>query len=70
MMLPFPPEKLERNFEKVDKKENSITHIGDDLKGLFDYYSSQTIRRKIRHPLYLLLRFPKAVRFYINTNLI
>ncbi|KRX03085.1 hypothetical protein PPERSA_10166 [Pseudocohnilembus persalinus] len=70
VMSPFKPEKLDKGFEKVDKKDNSAIQIGEDLKSLFDYYSSQTIRRKIRNPFFLLLRFPKAVRFFVNNNLI
>lgn len=43
------------------------TTINDDFQGLHDYFTAPNIRRKIRHPIFLAIRFASCVKFFYNT---
>lgn len=43
------------------------TTINDDFEGLYDYFTAPNIRRKIRHPIFLAIRFASCVKFFYNT---
>ncbi len=40
--------------------------ITPDINGLINYFSAPNIRNKIRHPIFLALKFPEAVKLYYN----
>jgi len=54
---PFLPKLLDIIFEKGVKCKESSEPIGEDIQGLLDYLSCPTIRHKIFHPLFLLIKF-------------
>ncbi|KRX07767.1 hypothetical protein PPERSA_07517 [Pseudocohnilembus persalinus] len=66
---PFNPQALYKNYERPNIKPQQPIKIGDDLFGLYNYFTSASIRNKIRNPFFLLLRFPNAVRLYYNQDL-
>ena len=40
--------------------------ITSDILGLVNYFSAPNIRNKIRHPLFLALKFSECVSIYFN----
>ena len=42
--------------------------ITSDIFGLMNYFSAPNIRNKIRHPLFLALKFPEAVKLFFNQS--
>lgn len=40
--------------------------ITPDIVGLINYFSAPNIRNKIRHPLFLALKFRECVHLYYN----
>lgn len=60
---PFLPEALSPSYANSSLKINS-----DTLESFLEYYSSCSIRHKILHPLFLFLKFPKALTLYYNTR--
>lgn len=40
--------------------------IGTDIIGLINYFSAPNIRNKIRHPLFLALKFFECVKIFYN----
>jgi hypothetical protein len=40
--------------------------ISNDIIGLVNYFSAPNIRNKIRHPIFLALKFNEAVKLYYN----
>lgn len=44
--------------------------IGDNITGLLNYLTAKHIRGKTKHPIFLALKFPKAVKLYYNKSII
>jgi hypothetical protein len=42
---------------ETKNKTNSISTIDDSIAGLINYYTASNIRNKIKHPLFLALKF-------------
>jgi len=41
--------------------------INNDFQGLFDYFTAPNIRHKVRHPIFLAIKFSNCVKFYYNS---
>eukprot|EP01017_Pseudomicrothorax_dubius_P038054 TRINITY_DN5649_c0_g1_i2.p1 TRINITY_DN5649_c0_g1~~TRINITY_DN5649_c0_g1_i2.p1 ORF type:complete len:292 (+),score=59.27 TRINITY_DN5649_c0_g1_i2:68-943(+) len=65
---PFSPEKIENRFIKKENKKRigSEIEINGDVDGLLNYLTAPNIRNKIRHPIFLVLKFSQAVSIYYN----
>jgi len=55
---------------KVKNCKPNIVPIEEDLEGLYNYFTTPTIRHKIIHPLFLLMKFFKATKVYYNKSII
>ncbi len=49
-----------QNFAQNEEK------ITNDIYGLINYFSAPNIRNKIRHPLFLALKFSECVSIFVN----
>jgi len=57
-------------FKRVNKNYRMIeTAINDNFQGLYDYFTAPNIRKKIRHPIFLAIRFASCVKFFYNTGI-
>ncbi|KAL4436202.1 hypothetical protein ABPG74_018186 [Tetrahymena malaccensis] len=63
---PFQPEMITKHYSK-GKGQSVIQNTIDDL---YTYFTTATIRHKIYHPFFMLLKFNKAIRLYYNTRMI
>ncbi|CAD8194753.1 unnamed protein product [Paramecium octaurelia] len=63
---PFEPKYLERNFCKKEKHFNDVIQapIENNENGLHNYLTAPNIRNKIKHPLFLALKFSKCMTIY------
>ncbi|CAD8083039.1 unnamed protein product [Paramecium primaurelia] len=63
---PFEPKYLERNFCKKEKHFNDVVQapIENNENGLHNYLTAPNIRNKIKHPLFLALKFSKCMTIY------
>ena len=68
---PFLPESLEKLFiKRENKRKNDIEiQILNDFEGLFNYLTAPNIRHKVKHPLFLHLKFSNCVQLYVNNDL-
>jgi len=46
--------------------DGSAIKIGPDLVGLYNYLSAHNIRQKVKHPLFLALKFPACFFVYYD----
>lgn len=55
-------------IKKNKSKLSALTfnEIGRGLQGLFDYYTAPNIKHKIKHSLFLALRFPECITLFYN----
>jgi len=69
---PFLPENLDRAFIKRENKKKNDTEIKifNNLDGLFNYLTAPNIRHKVKHPLFLALKFSHCVKLYYNTSIL
>ncbi|KAL4485363.1 hypothetical protein ABPG72_008539 [Tetrahymena utriculariae] len=69
---PFLPEYLSKKFVKRESKRkySKDLPIENDIDGLSNYVSAPNIRHKIKHPLFLALKFSNCVKVYHNINTI
>ncbi len=67
---PFLPENLEKVFiKRENKKKNDIEiQILNDFDGLFNYLTAPNIRHKVKHPLFLAIKFSKCVKLLYNND--
>ncbi|CAD8132437.1 unnamed protein product [Paramecium octaurelia] len=63
---PFEPKYLERSFCKKEKYQNDIVDapIENNENGLYNYLTAPNIRNKIKHPLFLALKFSRCFNVY------
>ncbi|CAD8118651.1 unnamed protein product [Paramecium sonneborni] len=68
----FPPSIIDQIYYKRenDKQNQKFNQIDKSLQGFINYYTSANIRNKIRHPLFMVMKFPKCVRLFFNSNFI
>ena len=69
-MEAFEPEKLKKNFIKRENKKNfgMEEEIENSSSGLAHYFSAPNIRNKVKHPLFLAIKFSNVVKIYYNSN--
>ena len=69
---PFPPESLNKEFIKRENKKKSDLeiNINDDKEGLFNYLTAPNIRHKVKHPLFMAIKFSVSCQLYYNNTLI
>lgn len=67
---PFLPENLEKIFiKRENKRKNDVEiQICNDLEGLFNYLTAPNIRHKVKHPLFLSMKFSKCVKLLYNSQ--
>lgn len=65
---PFLPENLDREFVKKERKNcpKQLLLIDNSIKGLINYFTAPNIRHKIKHPLFLAMKFDNCVKLYIR----
>lgn len=70
-MEPFLPENLDKIFIKRENKKKNDTEIKiiNDSEGLFNYLTAPNIRHKVKHPLFLALKFSSCVQLFVNKAL-
>ncbi|CAK58567.1 unnamed protein product (macronuclear) [Paramecium tetraurelia] len=68
---PFLPENLEKQFVKKERKNQPkcLLKVDNTIQGLINYFTAQNIRHKIKHPLFLALKFEKCVKLYLKKDL-
>lgn len=66
----FPPNLLDTKYVKRVNKNHKVIEniINNDFQGLYDYFTAPNIRRKIRHPIFLAIKFSSCVKFFYNTS--
>lgn len=69
---PFLPENLEKVFiKRENKKKNDVEiQILNDFDGLFNYLTAPNIRHKVKHPLFLAIKFSKCVKLLYNSDFV
>jgi ribosomal protein L29 len=62
---PFQPQSLGKDY---NSKKHMISQnvINNDAQGLCDYLSAPNIKNKVKHPLFLVLKFSHCVKLYYN----
>jgi hypothetical protein len=67
---PFLPENLDKAFIKREnkKKNDQQIKILNSLEGLFNYLTAPNIRHKVKHPLFLALKFSNCSKLLFNLN--
>lgn len=60
---PFLPENLDKVFIKRENKKKNDTEIKiyNDHEGLYNYLTAPNIRHKVKHPIFLALKFSSCV---------
>ena len=63
---------MEKSFIKRDSKIkfSAEEEISSNVEGLINYFSAPNIRHKVKHPLFLAIKFSQCIKLYINTNTI
>ncbi len=63
---------LGTTYYKRQTNKNRIEEVkvGPDFEGLSNYFTARNIRCKIRHPVFLALKFPDCVKLYYNSALL
>lgn len=67
---PFSPDQLDKEFIKRESKikaEQEI-EIKNDSEGFYNYLTAPNIRHKVKHPLFLAIRFSNCASIYYNTE--
>ncbi|KAL4499970.1 hypothetical protein ABPG72_015319 [Tetrahymena utriculariae] len=67
---PFPSEIIEKKYEFYSKQSNEKQTLSDDVASLYNYFLNPYIRHKSVNPLFLSLKFPRALNMYFNKDLI
>lgn len=69
---PFMPDNLEKAFIKRENKKRNDAEIiiNNNNEGLFNYLTAPNIRHKVKHPLFLSLKFSQCVKLFYNTNML
>ena len=50
-------------------EETKIDPIFDNLQGLCDYLTASNIKNKVKHPLYIAIKFSSCIKLYYNKNM-
>ncbi|CAD8137055.1 unnamed protein product [Paramecium octaurelia] len=65
---PFLPENLDKEFVKKERKNQpkNLLKVDNTIQGLINYFTAPNIRHKIKHPLFLAIKFDKCVKLYLK----
>ncbi|CAD8141509.1 unnamed protein product [Paramecium pentaurelia] len=65
---PFLPENLDKEFVKKERKNQpkGLLKVDNTIQGLINYFTAPNIRHKIKHPLFLAIKFDKCVKLYLK----
>jgi len=67
---PFSSSDLSRIFINKSKRDGNYTHtfgIDDSMEGLYNYLTASNIKNKIKHPVFLAIKFPQTLRLFYNS---
>lgn len=66
----FNPNDLEKLFAKRESKEDIEEKriISNSDEGLYNYLTAPNIRHKVKHPLFLCVKFSNAFKIFVNTK--
>lgn len=66
---PFSPDNLDKPFIKRENKRKNDAQIQiiNNVEGLYNYLTAPNIRHKVKHPLFLSLKFSACVKLFFNT---
>lgn len=69
---PFGYDNIEKEFIKRENKSKSESEIviRNDPEGFYNYITAPNIRHKVKHPVFLAIKFSNCVRIYYNTKLV
>lgn len=61
---------LDKKYFKREnkKKTEQDIEIENDFESLFNYLTAPNIRHKVKHPLFLVIKFSQCVSLYYNTQ--
>lgn len=66
----FSPDILEKAYIKRDSKVKvcgqPLEEISNDIEGLIQYFTAANIRNKVKHPLFLGIRFNGCIKLYVS----
>lgn len=71
-MEPFGYENIEREFIKRENKSkiDSEVLIKNDAEGFYSYITAPNIRHKVKHPVFLAIKFSFCVKIGYNSKLV
>ncbi|CAD8202482.1 unnamed protein product [Paramecium octaurelia] len=62
---PFLPNNLEKQFLIIKPSNQEV--IKNSIEGLINYFTAPNIRHKVKHPIFLLLKFSACISLYVNS---
>ncbi|CAD8111482.1 unnamed protein product [Paramecium sonneborni] len=62
---PFQPNNLEKQFLIIKPSNSEV--IKNSIDGLINYFTAPNIRHKVKHPIFLLLKFSACIQLYVNS---
>ena len=67
---PFYPDNFTKKFVKREtkKKESIEEDIKNSIDGLYSYLTAPNIRHKVKHPIFLCVKFSNCISLYYNVN--
>lgn len=67
---PFNLDHIDKEFVKRENKSKieQETVIGNDPEGFYNYLTAPNIRHKVKHPLFLAIRFSNCVSIFFNKS--
>jgi len=69
---PFLPENLDKVFVKREnrRKDCNEEEITNSIEGLINYFTAPNVRHKVKHPLFLTIKFSNCISLYYNKNVL
>jgi len=69
-MNPFSPDNFTKRFVKREtkKKESIEEDIQNNIEGFFSYLTAPNIRNKVKHPVFLSVRFSNCISLFYNPS--
>ena len=70
MIDSFNPKIIDLNFIKRNKSKDSQSELIDNsVKGFYNYFSAPNIRNKVKHPLFLAVKFSACISLYFDSEI-
>jgi flagellin-specific chaperone FliS len=57
---------IKKDAKSKDRVPNNTEEIDNSLRGLFNYLTAPNIRSKIKHPLFLAMKFNMGIKMYLR----